>query len=67
MATVIPYSANAQHVRLFEPGDTDREGPHKTFTLNAGDIPGYEMVLEIRDFIGDPSGEVTGVLTLTAT
>ncbi len=67
MSTVIPYSANAQHVRLYEPGDTDREGPHKTFTLNAGDLPGYEMVLEIRTFIGTPAGEVTGSLTLTAT
>ncbi len=67
MATVVPYSANNQHVRLFEPGDTAREGPHKTFTLNAGDIPGFEMVAEVRAFIGSPSGEVTGSLTLTAT
>ena len=67
MATVVPYSANIQHVRLYEPGDTTREGPHKTFTLNAGDIPGFEMVSEIRAFIGTPAGEVTGVLTITAT
>lgn len=67
MATVVPYSANNQHVRLFEPGDTARTGPHKTFTLNAGDIPGFEMVLEVRTFIGSPAGEVTGVLTITAT
>lgn len=67
MATVVPYSANNQHVRLFEVGDTARTGPHKTFTLNAGDIPGFEMVSEVRDFIGTPTGEVTGVLTLTAT
>lgn len=67
MSTVVPYSANKQHVRLFEVGDTAREGPHKTFTLNAGEIPGYEMVREISDFIGSPVGEVTGVLTITAT
>ena len=67
MATVVPYSANKQHVRLFEEGDTARTGPHKTFTLNAGDIPGFEMVREVRTFIGSPTGEVTGELTITAT
>lgn len=66
MATLVPYSANNQHVRLFEVGDTLRTGPHKTFSLNSGDIPGYEIVKEVRAFIGTPAGEVTGTVTITA-
>lgn len=67
MATVLPYSANSNSVRIYEEGDTNREGPYKSYTLNAGDIPGYELVREIRSFIGAPAGEVTGSVTITAT